>query len=58
LVLEKVIECDCGWSFRGSERDLVAACAAHALDVHGMELSPEQILAARPVDDAEDTAGR
>jgi predicted small metal-binding protein len=49
--LETLIECDCGWSCCGSEEELIEACTTHARDVHGMELSREQILAvARPVD--------
>ena len=46
------VECDCGWSCRGSEEELLAACAEHGREAHGMELSREQILAvARPVDE-------
>jgi predicted small metal-binding protein len=49
--MEKVIECDCGWRFQGSEEELIEACAAHGRDVHDMELSREQILAvARPAE--------
>jgi predicted small metal-binding protein len=50
--MEKIVECDCGWSCRGTEEEIVAACIAHGRDVHQMELSREQVLAtARPVDD-------
>jgi predicted small metal-binding protein len=49
--LEKVVECDCGWSCRGGEDELVAACAEHAREAHGLELTREQVLAAaRPAD--------
>jgi hypothetical protein len=49
--LDKVIECDCGWRFEGSEDELIKACRAHGRDAHDMDLSDEQILAvARPAD--------
>jgi predicted small metal-binding protein len=51
-VIEKLIECDCGWTCRGIEEHLIAECTAHARDVHGMDLTPEQILAvAVPVEE-------
>lgn len=50
--MEYLVECDRGWSCRGSEEEVVAACTEHGRDVHGLELSREQVLAAaRPVDD-------
>ena len=50
-MVEKLIECDCGWTCRGSEDELVAACTAHAHQAHGINLTREQVLAvARPVD--------
>jgi predicted small metal-binding protein len=56
--MEKVIDCDCGWSCRGTEEELILACTAHARDVHGMNLSREQILAvARPVDEESAPSG-
>lgn len=49
------MECDCGWSVRGSEDEVVAACQAHGREVHAMELSREQVLAvARPVEEEAD----
>ncbi len=52
--MEKLIECDCGWTCRGSDEHLIAQCTVHARDVHGMELTPEQILAvAVPVEENE-----
>jgi predicted small metal-binding protein len=54
-MVEKLIECDCGWTCRGGEEELVAACTAHARQVHGLELTREQVLAAaRPVDRGDD----
>ena len=50
--MELIVECDCGWTCRGPEEDVVAACTAHGRDVHGLELSREQVLAvARPADE-------
>ena len=55
--MEKIVECDCGWSCRGTEQELIAACTAHGRDAHGMDLTPEQILAvARPVNGDEEQA--
>ena len=55
--MEKLIECECGWSFRGSEEELLEAARAHGREVHDMELSSDQILAiARPVDADDDPA--
>jgi predicted small metal-binding protein len=43
--------CDCGWSARGPERDLVPKIQQHARDVHGLDVTREQALAqARPVE--------
>jgi predicted small metal-binding protein len=51
-VTEKLIECDCGWTCRGTDESLIAECTVHAREAHGMELTPEQILAvAVPVDE-------
>lgn len=43
--MELVIECDCGWRFRGAEEELVAAAQRHGREVHQMELTREQVLA-------------
>ena len=48
--MEKEIVCDCGWSFRGGEDELIAAVLAHAREVHRLELTRDQALAAaKPV---------
>jgi predicted small metal-binding protein len=42
--------CDCGWSGRGPEEELVPKIQEHARDAHGLEVTREQALAqARPV---------
>ena len=46
----KQIVCDCGWSARGTEDELVAAAQAHGRDAHDMVPTREQVLAvATPV---------
>jgi predicted small metal-binding protein len=49
--MEFEITCDCGWSCRGSEEEVVAATISHGQSTHQIELSPEQAReAARPVE--------
>jgi hypothetical protein len=51
--VELIVECDCGWTCRGSEEEIVAACIARGREVHQMELTREQVLAvARPADES------
>jgi predicted small metal-binding protein len=46
----KQIICDCGWSARGTEGELVAAAQQHGHEAHDMVPTPEQVLAtATPV---------
>lgn len=46
----KQIVCDCGWSARGTEDELVAAAQAHGREAHGLVPVREQVLAvATPV---------
>jgi predicted small metal-binding protein len=52
--MQYLVECDCGWSCRGGEEEVVAACAAHPREVHGLDLSREQILAAAQRVEADD----
>lgn len=43
--MEKVLQCDCGFEARAdSETGLVDQVQRHAREVHGMALSPEQVL--------------
>ena len=43
--METVLHCDCGFEVRAEdEADLVARVQRHALEAHGMHLSPEEIL--------------
>lgn len=49
--MEFEITCDCGWTLRGTEDEVVDATIAHGQSVHQIELSREQARsAARPVD--------
>lgn len=51
----KQIVCDCGWSARGNEDELVAAAQAHGRDAHDMVPTREQVLAvATPVSPDDD----
>jgi hypothetical protein len=53
--MEFEITCDCGWSFRGLEAEVVAATISHGQAVHQIELSREQArAAARPIDSSAD----
>ena len=48
----KQIVCDCGWTVRGTEDELVAAAQAHGRDAHDLVPTREQVLAvATPVPD-------
>jgi predicted small metal-binding protein len=50
--------CDCGWSFRGPEDEVVTATIAHGRSVHQIELTREQArAAARPVEPDADSDG-
>jgi predicted small metal-binding protein len=53
--MEKEIVCDCGWSARGTEEELIEAARQHGREVHDMEPTREQVLAiAKPVADSTD----
>jgi len=41
----KQIVCDCGWSARGTEDQLVTAAQAHGREAHDMVPTREQVLA-------------
>jgi predicted small metal-binding protein len=41
----KQIVCDCGWSARGTEDELVAAAQAHGREAHDTVPTREQVLA-------------
>jgi predicted small metal-binding protein len=50
---ELISRCDCGWSTRGPEKELIAQIQEHAREAHGLEVTPEEALAqARPVEPA------
>jgi predicted small metal-binding protein len=50
--MTKVIKCDCGFVVTGADdAELAANGQAHAKEVHGMDLTAEQVLSmAEPVD--------
>lgn len=57
--MELYVSCECGWSTVAVQDDLIASVREHAVSVHGIDLSDEQILAAaRPyLADARPTEG-
>lgn len=43
--MTKIINCDCGFVVRGdSDTELIERGQAHAREVHGMELTGDQLL--------------
>jgi predicted small metal-binding protein len=53
----KEIVCDCGWTARGTEDELVVAAQTHGRDAHGLVPTREQVLAvATPVPDDDTNA--
>jgi len=53
VAAEWTARCDCGWSARAPEDELIRKIQEHARDAHGLEVTREQALAqARPVDPA------
>jgi predicted small metal-binding protein len=53
--MEKEIVCDCGWSARGTEEELVEAAQQHGREIHNMVPTHEQVLAiAKPATDSHD----
>lgn len=43
--MNRVVHCDCGFDARAEDQDgLVIEVRRHALEAHGMELSPEDAL--------------
>ena len=48
---ELYVRCDCGWTARGPEAELIPKIQEHAREAHGLEVTAEQALAqARPID--------
>jgi predicted small metal-binding protein len=47
----KHVTCDCGWTAKGTEDELVPLIQEHGRDVHGLEVTREQAVAQmKPVD--------
>lgn len=42
---ELEVTCDCGWTARGPEDELIPLIQQHAREAHGLEVSREQALA-------------
>lgn len=44
--MPRVVQCECGFVVRGDSDDqIVPAVQRHAAEAHGLDLSPEQVLA-------------
>jgi predicted small metal-binding protein len=43
--LLKQVTCECGWSAKGTEDELVSQIQKHGREVHGMEITREQAIA-------------
>jgi predicted small metal-binding protein len=41
----KQATCECGWSAKGTEEELIPLVQQHGRDVHGMDVTREQVLA-------------
>jgi predicted small metal-binding protein len=45
------VTCQCGWTCRGTDDEIVAQVQAHGREAHGVESSADEILSiARPVE--------
>jgi len=52
------VSCDCGWSYRGTEDEVVAETITHGRSVHQIELTRDQAReAARPVEPTTEVGG-
>jgi predicted small metal-binding protein len=41
----KQVTCECGWSAKGTEDELVSLIQNHGREVHGLEVTREQAVA-------------
>jgi predicted small metal-binding protein len=47
----KQVTCECGWTAKGTEDELVPLIQQHGRDVHGLEVTREQAVAQmKPLD--------
>jgi predicted small metal-binding protein len=57
--VELEVNCDCGWSCRGPEPEVIRATIEHGRQAHDLELTPEQArAAARPATQPRDEPAR
>lgn len=40
-----LVECQCGWSARGEENQVVEAVQVHERQIHGIEITRDDVLA-------------
>jgi predicted small metal-binding protein len=43
--LLKQVTCECGWTAKGTEDELISLIQQHGRDVHGLEVTREQAVA-------------
>ena len=43
--MRRRVSCECGWSAEGEDTELIAAVQEHGREAHGMEVTPEQVMA-------------
>ena len=39
------VTCECGWSAKGTQEELVPQIQKHGKEVHGMDVTPDQAIA-------------
>jgi predicted small metal-binding protein len=43
--MRKQVSCECGWHAEGTEEELIPLVEQHAREVHGTDVTREQVLA-------------
>lgn len=41
----KQVTCECGWNAKGTEEELIPLVQQHGREVHGLEVTRDQVLA-------------
>jgi predicted small metal-binding protein len=41
----KQATCECGWTATGTEEELIPLVQQHGREVHGLDVTPEQVVA-------------
>jgi predicted small metal-binding protein len=49
--MRKQVSCECGWHAEGTEEELIPLVKQHGREVHGLDVTTEQVLAQlKPLD--------